>query len=163
MAITVATDLDHLIPDLRVHLGDITVPYDYEDDHLRHTLVIACKILMKKWRNRYIINASYVVSRNAGITYEDASPPVIQYSDEHAFVLQASIINKSATLQDSAWDISSWRDDEVSYSNIAGGRMLRKSLQDDIDELELWLRRRLFGASRQSLVGFKLPLNIREG
>lgn len=163
MAIDVVTGLDHLIPDLRIHLGDISEPLKYADNHLRHTLVIACKALMKKWRNRYLINATYVVSRNAGVTYEDTSPPIIQYSDERAFILQASIVVKSAVLQDSAWDIASWRDDEVSYSNIAGGATLRKSLQDDINELELWLRRRLFGSARQSLTGFKLPLNVREG
>lgn len=163
MALAIPTALDYLIPDLRIHLGDSDLPYKYETDHLRHTLVIACKILMKKWRNRYIINATYQVSRNAGVTFEDTSPPIIQYSDEHAFILQASIMVKSAVLQDSAWDIASWRDDEISYSNIAGGAALKKSLQDDIDELELWLRRRLFGSARQSLEGFRLPKNIREG
>jgi len=163
MSLAVPTALDYLIPDLRIHLGDDDLPYKYEDEYLRHTLVIACKILMKKWRNRYIIDATYQVSRNAGITYEDDSPPIIQYSDEYAFILQASIMVKSAVLQDSAWDIASWRDDEISYSNIAGGAALKKSLQDDIDELAAWLRRRLFGSARQSLSGFKLPENIREG
>ena len=164
MAISVSTSLDYLIPDLRMHLGDIDpTAYKYASDYLRHALVMACKTLMKKWRNRYVINASYVVGRNSTVVYELDPPPVIQYSDERAFTLQAAIIVKSAELQDSAWDISSWRDDEVSYSNIAGGAILRKSLLDDIDELELWLRRRLFSASRQSLPGFRNPPNYREG
>lgn len=164
MPISVSTSLDYLIPELRMHLGDVDpTAYKYATIYLRHALVIACKTLMKKWRNRYLINASYVVRRNTNVIYEIDPPPIIQYSDERAFTLQAAIIIKSAELQNSAWDIASWRDDEVSYSNIAGGAVLRKSLLDDIDELELWLRRRLFTASRQSLPGFRYPPNYREG
>jgi len=120
MAISSATSLDYLIPDLRMHLGDYTEPYTNSTEYLRHALVMACKTLMKKWHNRYIIDSDYNVKRNAGVTFAIAEPPVIQYADERAFILQASISVKSATLHDTAWDIGSWRDDEVSYSNIAG-------------------------------------------
>jgi len=164
VAISVSTSLDYLIPDLRMHLGDIDpTAYSYTLEHLRHALVMACKTLMKKWRNRYIIDASYVVSRNTTVLYELDSPPVVQYSDERAFVLQASIIIKSGNIISTVDFIGSWRDDEVSYSNIAGAKVRDTSLDNDIAELELWLRRRLFGGSRQSLPGFKLPENIREG
>jgi len=163
MAITVVTGLDYLIPDLRVHLGDTSEPYRYEDAHLRHGLVMACKTLMKKWRNRYTINASYIVARSSSASFEIASPPIIEYADERAFILQAAIIIRGADLKDSAWDIASWRDDEVSYSNLAGGAELRKGYLDDVKELEEFLRRRLFSGSRQSMGGFKLPINIREG
>jgi len=154
-------DLDYLIQDLRFHMGDIS-ELKYNTDFLRQALIIGIKALMRKWRNKYLY-ASGVVSRNVGVAYEYAAPPVIQYSDERPIMLQAAIIIKSADLQDSGWDIASWRDDEIAYSNIAGSKALLDSLQRDIDELELWLRSRLFGGSRQSLEGFRLPRNQREG
>lgn len=163
MAIDATTDVDFLIEDERFYLGDVTVPYRYANNHLRHGLVMACKSLMKKWRNRYSINASYVISRSPTAEFYELSPPIIERADEVAFILQASIIIKTAELQDTSWDIASWRDDEIAYSNIAGGGALKASLSNDMAALEDFLRRRLFGSARQALVGFKLPLNIREG
>lgn len=163
MAIDIPTDLDYLIPDLRLHLGDTVEPYTYAESVLRHALVNACKTLMKKWRNRYIIDSSYVVSRNTTVVFEISSPPVIQYSDERAFILQASIIIKSGNLTNSANNYGSWKDDEISYSNIAAASTARGSLETDMMELDEWLRRRLFGTSKQSLGGFRLPMNQYEG
>lgn len=163
MAILVATDLDFMINDLRFYLGDIAVPQRYEDTHLRHSLVMACKALMKKWRNRYSINASYSISRSPTAEFYELQPPIIERADERAFILQASIIVKSADITNTASSIGSWRDDEIAYSNIASAKVRDISLESDIKELELWLRRRLFGSARQALPGFKLPLNIREG
>ena len=163
MALTTATDLDYLIPDLRFHLEMDKSPTEFEDSLLRHALVMACKTLMRKWRNKYTINTSYTVSRNANRSYAEDSPPVIQRSDERVFVLQASIIVKSAELKDTAWNIGSWRDEEISYSNIAGGKYMAESLKDDMRELDDLLHGRLHGSERQSLPGFKLPRNVREG
>jgi len=163
MAIIVATSLDYLIDDLRVHLGDFTVPYTYTLEHLRHCLVMACKTLMHKWHNKYVINASYVVARSTTVPFAVVAPPIIQYSDERAFILQASIIVKSGEIQHSAWDVASWRDDEIAYSNIAGAGQMQKSLLKDMDELEMWLRRRLYMGTKQSLPGFTLPINVFEG
>lgn len=161
--ITVSTSLDYLVEDLRVHLGDITIPHRYANDLLKHALVMACKTLARKWRDRYLINASYVVSRNTTVAYSEDSPPVIVRADERLFILQAAIILVSASLKDAAWDIGSWRDDEIAYSNIAGGSMVSRILGNDIEELKELLRQRLFGSSRQPLAGFKLPMNFREG
>ena len=157
------TSLDYLIDDLRVHLGDIAAPYRYEDAHLRHALVMACKTLARKWGYRYSIDGNYVVARNASLSFEHTSPPVIDQSDERCFILQAAIIVKSATLNDSAWDIASWKDDEVSYSNIAGGKALESSLDRDLAELAALLKRKLMEARTQSLGGFHYPTNEREG
>jgi len=157
------TTLVYLRSDLRFHLGDISVPQKFTDAHLLQGLIMGCKTLMKKWRNRYTINSSDMVSRNTIQRFDEVEPPVIERADERAFILQAAIIIKSAEMKDTAWDIGSWRDDEISVSNIAGGKIFRDSLNDDIAELELWLRRRLFGSDRQSLTGFRLPMNIREG
>lgn len=163
MAIPVPTDVDFLVGDLRFYLGDTSLPQRYADDHLRHGLVMACKALMKKWRNRYSIDATYTISRSPTADFYELTPPMIERADEAAFILQASIIIKTAELQDTSWDIASWRDDEVAYSNIAGGAALKQSLNNDIAALAEFLRRRLFGSARQALPGFTLPLNIREG
>jgi len=163
MAIVVATSLDYMIEDLRFYLGDVSLPYRYANTHLRHGLVMACKALMKKWRNRYSIDASYDTSRSSTADFYELNPPMIERADEPAFILQASIIIKTAELQDTSWDIASWRDDELAYSNIAGGGALKQSLNNDIAALAEFLRRRLFGSSRQTMPGFTLPLNIREG
>ena len=163
MSISIPTSLDYLISDLRVHLGDITTPYNHADGLLRHALVMACKTLMHKWRNKYTINSSYIVARSNIFPFVLTSPPVIQYSDERAFILQASIIVKSGSITSTANSIGSWRDDEIAYSNIASSKVRDTSLDNDLRELELWLRRRLSKGGRQSFVGFKLPLNTREG
>lgn len=162
MPISVATSLDYLISDLRLQVGDLDST-SYTDGFLRQVLVMATKTLMKKWRNRYTINSGYTVARNSSSIYSQDSPPVIEYADERAFILQASIIIKSSDITDKAWDVGSWRDDELAYSNIAGASALLKSLRDDIDELAELLKRRLFSGSKQSLGGFRLPFNIAEG
>lgn len=163
MALDTTTSLDYMIEDLRFYLGDVSLPYRYADNHLRHGLVMACKALMKKWRNRYSIDSSYDTSRSPTADFYELSPPMIERADETAFILQASIIIKTAELQDTSWDIASWRDDEIAYSNIAGGGALKQSLNNDIAALAEFLRRRLFGSARQAMTGFKLPLNLREG
>lgn len=163
MAIEQTTSLDYLINDLRFQIGDTSTPYDYEDADLRHALVMGIKTLMKKWKNRYTINANYVVSRNSGATFDESAPPVIERADEPIIILQSAIIIKTADLQGSVWDIVSWRDDEVSYSNLTGGGIAEKALVRDMDTLERLLKRRLYGANRQSLAGFKYPYNVREG
>lgn len=163
MAIHNQTDLDYLIDDLRLHLGDLTTPYTFEDTTLRHALVMACKILAKRWRNRYKLDSDYAVTRNSSGDFAESSPPVIEYADEAAFILQAAILLKSAELRDSVWDIQSWKDDEVSYSNIQAGRSAGDLIGQDKALLEEWFKKRLFGSDRQSLSGFHLPYNQREG
>lgn len=162
MPILVATSLDYLISDLRLQVGDLDST-SYTDGFLRQVLVMATKTLMKKWRNRYTINSAYTVARNINSSYSEDPPPVIEYADERAFILQSSIIIKSSDITDNAWDIGSWRDDELAYSNIAGASALRDSLMKDIEELADLLKRRLFAGSKQSLGGFHLPFNIAEG
>ena len=162
MPISTATSLDYLISDLRLQVGDLDST-SYTDGYLRQVLVMATKTLMKKWRNRYTINSAYVVARNPSSVYSIVSPPIIEYADERAFILQSSIIIKSSDITDNAWNVGSWRDDELAYSNIAGASALLKSLTDDINELSNLLRRRLFSGSKQTLGGFKLPYNLAEG
>ena len=160
----ITTGVDYLIPELRVHLGDTTAAsYTYSEDLLRSALVMAVRALMRKWNSRYKIDNTGVVTRSTTLVYADVEPPVIMYADEYPILLQASIIVKSATLQGSAWDVASWKDDEISYSNISGAKLAEESIARDRAELDDIIRKRLYGVSKQSLTGFRYPPNYFEG
>lgn len=141
-----SSNLDYLIDDLRLHLYDIdSSSYRYEDDWLRTALVAAVKSLMPWWNEKYVINTNNDVARNtsshgwASSDYEYDSPPVIMVGDERPIILMASIIIKGGTLENNAWDYGSWKDDEISYSNIEGGKQKNQSLMRDWNELTDYL------------------------
>lgn len=156
--ITVATDLDFLLPELRFRIGDIDeTAYRYLDEWLRVALVSALKALQPWWRVRYVIDEStYTISRFATSVFTQVEPPVIQQDDEMAIVAMASILVKSGTLQNSAWTTGSWRDAEVAVSNIESGKIRDASLLRDWKELELYLtppNKRLFVPTRDTITG----------
>lgn len=159
MAITSSTNIDYLLDDLRLHLGDYSTPYRYLDEWLRTALIASIKSLSKRWNYKYLVGTDYNVSRNTAqnvFVYDE--PPIIEQGDERAIILQASIIIKGGSLEDSAWSIGSWRDAEISVSNIEGGRLKSTSLQKDIDELDDLLKpasKRLGRAIKGSLPGYK--------
>lgn len=158
------TTLEFLIDDLRFALGDWELPYTYSDTVLNSALLAATRALSRKWRNRYRLSETDdSVYRNTERYFTESEPPVVVKADERIFVLQAAIIIKKAKLADSMWDIGSWRDDEISFSNIASGKVVTDAIKRDEEELELLLRGSLYGTDRQALLGFKLPQNQREG
>ena len=156
------TDVDHLIPVLRFYLGDYETRR-YLTDTLRQALIFSVRMLMRKWASRYTVDEAGTVTRSTGIGFESVAPPVIQYRDEPPVVIQAAIIVKSGSLQDSSWQIASWRDDEIAVSNIQADRSRRDSLEHDKNLLEDYFKRRLHAGSRQGLPGFRYPPNYREG
>lgn len=157
--ISVTTNLDYLIDHLRVHLHDIDpASYEYSMVYLRTALVYAFKALGHRWNHRYIINSNYVVSRNLtkGYVFAYASPPVIQAPDEIIIVLQASIMIKMGRNRTSAANVGSWKDSEVSYSNIAASKAMSDDLRMDLEWLNSLLpKKRLYGADKQALPGFE--------
>lgn len=172
------SDLDYLMGSLRVHLGDLNSPYTYSDGFLRKALIDGFKALGKRWQRRYTIVASgymvasgydygyYLVSRTSNYSFAEAEPPVILLEDERAVVLSASIAIKRGQLQNMAANLGSWKDDEISQSNIESGKAVQLSLTLDVDELEMLLpsrSRKLAKASKQSLPGFDFIHNFYEG
>lgn len=159
MAITDPTNIDYLITDLRLHLGDTETPYRYLDEWLRTALVASVKALSTRWNYKYLVGTDYNVSRNTQEHYfEYDEPPVILIGDERPIILQASIIIKGGSLEDSSWEAISWRDAEIYVSTIESGRLRSKSLQNDLDELDNLLKpaqRRLGRTTKGSLPGFK--------
>lgn len=138
-----SSNLDYLTDALRLQLYDIdSESYRYEDSWLLTALVAAVKALMPWWNDKYVIDSNNDVARNSSwdsTKYKFDSPPIIQVGDERPIILMASIIIKGGTLENNAWDYGSWRDDEIQYSNIAGGKLKDTSLQRDWDELTGYL------------------------
>jgi hypothetical protein len=155
------SDVTFLIPDLRVQLGDLTEPYRFSDDTIETALFTAIKILGRRWRYRYLIDEDDTVTRNSSINFETTSP-TIEFADQGIIVLQAAIILKSSSAWESTWDIGSWRDDEVSYSNIQAAKSRDASIAQAELLLEKALKSRLHPGIVNSMPGFHEPLNIRE-
>jgi len=164
--ITAETNLDYLITPLRLHMDDYTEPFTYSDSFLRTHLVFAVKSLAPRWNYRYLLDTNNNVTRNSHHTYLFPDPPLVQYSDDRAIVLQAAIDIKSPLVYTHSQSAVSWKDDEVSFTNISGHTSLAESLKRDLEELERLLpsaRSRLAQPIKQSLPGFMNPPNEYEG
>lgn len=153
------TNLSTFLPELRLHLGDLTSPYRYTDSNLETALIASVKALEKRWSSKYIIDGDDNVARNeTSWQYTYASPPIVQNRDQRPIILMASIIIKGGSLENSAWSLGHWKDAEISYSNIEGGKSRNASLMRDIEELDNILpqpRQKLKPSLKGSLPGFK--------
>lgn len=168
--IEVQTNIDYLIPYLRMHLGDLNpATYRYLDAWLRTALITSVKTLSRFWDSKYLVSddvdlldqATYsgiydAVSRNELFRYfEFESPPDIQFKDERPIILMAAILVKSGQLENASWDFGSWRDAEQSFSNIESSRAKDESIRRDIQELYSVLKsplKRLFITTRNDFV-----------
>jgi len=130
------SNLEELISPLRFQIGDTDATPTYSDETLHNILRNAVSALMRRWSDRYFVDVEGVVHRNTNETFEWSSPPVIQYKDIRAIVLQASIVIKSGKKFSESGNVANWRDEEISYSNIEGARQRSSTLNDDIAELE---------------------------
>jgi hypothetical protein len=169
--LTETSDLDYLLPELRLHLWDINEPHTYTDSFLRRTLLVGVKLLMPRWNSRYIpsynsVTVHWDISRNSQDVFIHAAPPTIQYGDERPIILAASIALKSGLIYMAGTNAVSWRDDEVSFSNLTGAQLQEASLLREIDELNKLVperRQRLARAIKGELIGFRNPPNTWEG
>jgi len=156
MAIT-GTNLNYLIERLRLHLGDLVTPYRYLDMWLETALVCAVETLMPRWNYKYLINDSNNIYRNTTIRFLFTTPPLIERGDIWPIVLQAAIIIKEGSLENQSWDFGSWRDAEISYSNLEGSRAKDASLTRDIELLDTmlpWRAKRLAQPIKGHLPGY---------
>lgn len=151
-----------LVSDLRVYLYDIIEPYKYTDELLLQCLVSAVRLLGRRWNHRYFL-VEGEISRNPEVRFKFPEPPVIMSGDDAVIIVQAAIILRSAATYDATWDVASWRDDEIAYSNIQGARSRDEALRRDLDLLETLLKARLVGGIVQPLPGFHAPFNTVEG
>jgi hypothetical protein len=154
------TTIDYLLPELRLHLGDIDpATYRYADEWLEVALEMSIKSLGRWWNLKYLMDSSaHLVTRNPNITFIFAQPPVIETQDERPIILMASIIIKEGSLENNSWNAGAWKDAEISFSNLEGSRSKQLSLQKDWDELGMVLStptKRLSQALKGSLPGYK--------
>lgn len=160
MAVTQTTNLDYLLDFLRLQIGDIdSTAYRYLDEWLRTALVMAIKTSGRWLNNKYLLDTDYNVYRNSdGTLFEFDSPPIIEDRDERVIILLASIITKQGSLESNAWSVGSWKDAEISYSNIESGKELVSSIERDWNELKDIVKiptKRLAKIIKGSLPGFK--------
>lgn len=159
MAITQSTNLDYLLDFLRLQLGDTCAPnYRYLDEWLRTALIMAVKISGRWLNNKYLLDTDYNVYRNTEALFYFEEPPIIEDRDERVIILLASIITKQGSLENNAWNVGSWKDAEIAYSNIESGKELVKSIERDWNELKDLVKiptKRLARILKGSLPGFK--------
>lgn len=130
------TNLSQYIERLRLHLGDTdSTSYRYMDSWLETSLVASVEALMPRWNYKYIFDGNDVKRNPNSSQFIFQSPPIIERGDVRPIILMASIIIKEGSLESSSWNFGSWRDAEISYSNIEGSRAKDASLRRDIDEL----------------------------
>jgi hypothetical protein len=134
-----SVDLVYLIDYERLKIGDTNpLSYRYTDAWLRTSLILAVKTLQRYWRDKYLIDpVTQEAYRNTNYLYWlfDEAEGVIESADEPIIVIMASIIILEGSLENSAWDFSSWRDAEISYSNLEGGRIRDANLARLVNEL----------------------------
>jgi len=161
-------DLDYLIPRLRLRLGDITpATYKYLDVWLSLALLASVEALERWWGYRYLVDESDHVYRNPDVIFPYGEPPTVQRGDIQPIILMASIILKSGSLENFSWNLGSWRDAEISYSNIAGGSSKESSLAKDWEELRQLLttpNKRLVSSRKGHLPGYVgNPIEMGQG
>jgi len=153
-----STNLQEFIERLRLHLGDTdSSSYRYMDEWLQTALLSSVELLMPRWNYKYLIDSNDDVYRNPHIRFLFSEPPIVERGDIWPIIIQASIIIKEGSLQNLSWNFASWRDAEISYSNLEGSRSKDRSLQRDIELLDTmlpWRSKRLAQPRKGHLPGY---------
>lgn len=124
----------YLIPYIRLMIGD-TNPDSFR--YVNEWLEVALQSSIKSswFNNKYTIDGSGLVSRNSDAWFDTQEPPVILQADERPIVLLAAVTVLEGSLENSAWNLATWRDNEISFSNLEGGRVRDANLQRLWNEL----------------------------
>jgi hypothetical protein len=126
MPIETPTNLDNLIMFVRLRTGDTnSSSYRYLDSWIRTALIAAVEKLNKWMNNKYLLDNDYNIYRNPNsqdFSFDEATYGIIEPGDKDVIVLMATIILLEGSLENSAWNFHSWRDAEISYSNLEQSR-----------------------------------------
>jgi len=157
-------DLTNLIPELRIRIGDTNPAlYRYTDVWLLVSLKSSVKLLSKWWNFKYLLDSNGDVMRNPDgyFVFEETSDGVIggvfEPGDDQVVIIYAAIVILEGSLENSAWDFGSWKDAEISYSNIESSRSRGDTLKRLWTELTSILKvpqKRLAQALKGSLPGY---------
>lgn len=149
---------DLLIP-LRVRLGDTTpASYRYADVWLLTALTLSVQALMRWWNYKYLLDAYENIYRNPNITFLFPEPPVIEHGDQDIIVLMAAIIILEGSLENNSWNAVSWRDNEISFSNLEQFRQKDNTLArlwNELTQLITPPNKKLAFAKKSSLPGYR--------
>lgn len=163
-------DVSALIPYLRIRLGDTDpTSYRFVDLWLYQSLILASKALVHYTGYKYLIDSNNALYRNPGQLQKFSidEPPVLEPGDENILVLMAAILILEGSLENSAWqNIGSWKDAEISFSNIESGRIrndILKNLWDELNQLITPPTKRLSKSLKKSLPGYLGNFHEREG
>jgi len=156
-----STNLDYLLPFLRQRIGDVTVgSYRYTNEWLQTALVASVWALQRYWSNKYLIDdgvSTYNVERNSSWSYTFDEPPIVEPQDIQPIIIMAAIIVLEGSLENMAWSVGSWRDAEISYSNIQSSKVkseVLKRLKAELDSILIPPQKKLRSSLKGSLVGY---------
>jgi hypothetical protein len=158
--VSTISNLDYLIPYLRLKIGDTnSLAYRYTDLWLSTALVAAVDFLGKWWNFKYLLDATNNVYRNPNWTnfIFDVADGIVEPGDEQVIVVTAAYILLEGSLENSAWDYVSWRDAEISFSNLESSRNRTENLRRLWNELISMLKppvKRLARTLKGSLPGY---------
>jgi hypothetical protein len=154
-----SSNLSYLIPYVRLRLGDTDVSSRrYLDEWLQRSLVLST-ITLGKWMNfKYLLDENYNIYRNPNHQFMFPAPPVIEGADESIIVAMATYLTLEGSLENSAWDVVSWKDAEISFSNLESARTRSRVLERLWEEITLTVQppgKRLSFSVKGHLPGYK--------
>lgn len=152
--------LEYLIPYLRLRIGDTnSLAYRYEDTWLLTALQLAVQSLQRYWNYKYLIDSTGNVSRNPNFSnfLFPETDGVIERGDENTIIVMAAIVMLEGSFENSAWNVSIWRDAEISYSSVESGKLRNENLKRLFEELNSLVKppmKRLAQSKKGSLPGY---------
>lgn len=160
MSITTSTNLDFLIDFVRLRIGDINPSsYRYTDDWIRTGLVSSVEMLARWLNNKYLLDTDYNIYRNPNgyFIFPESEYGIIEPADKQVIVLMAAYIILEGSLENSAWDYVSWKDAEISFSNLESSRArnaILKSIWEELNALMKPPAKRLARTQKGHLPGY---------
>lgn len=156
-----STTLDYLVPFLRFKIGDTTAPYRYLDEWLVVSLNFALRLSYRYLQNKYLIDALNIVTRNELLTYlfetDKTVEGTIEKKDEPILIILAAISTLNGSLENSAWDYTSWKDAEISVNSSQSAKTRSDTLDRlnaELDDLIGAPTKRLAKGKKSSLPGY---------
>jgi hypothetical protein len=160
--ISTVTSLTDFLPYLRLEIGDTdSTAYRYLDEWLLRALQASVESLGGWWNFKYLIDESGEIIRNPNndtFVLDEPTYGIVEFQDKRPIVLMSAFITLKGTLENSAWNLGSWKDAEISFSNIESSRARSGTLKmiwDELTSLLLVPNKRLAHSKKGSLPGYK--------